>query len=239
MAANQDIQDGYVTVPILYYHHVGFIKDAKDEFRKLSTVNPSNFKDQMRMLKEGDFAVISLHDLVSALMGESNIPERSIILTFDDGYRDYYDYVFPILKEFGFTSINFVILNSLDLDDNLTIPQVREMLESGIFEVGAHTVSHAKLTALSEREVITEVMDSKNALERKLKTKIFFFAYPGGFHNQQVEEIVQQVGYLGAVSTIGGINHGLSEKYRLKRVKVGNWDGDRLRNTLRSLGAAF
>lgn len=235
----QSVENGRLIVPILYYHHVGFVKDSKDEFRQLITVSPSNFKEQMRYLKDAGFEVISLKDLLLGFEGKKKLSEKSVILTFDDGYRDYYDYAFPILLEFNLSSINFIILNSLDMDDNLTIPQVREMLNSGLFEVGAHGVSHAKLTGMALDKMEREVVDSKAALERKLKTNIDFFAYPGGFLNDQVEDAVNKAHYLGSVSTLGGINHTVGERYRLKRVKVGNWDGNGLKSRLESLGFAF
>jgi len=223
-----------VRVPILLYHYVEpYTTDENDFMRRWMTVLPGVFDEQLRLLKEHGYATITLGDLSEALARRQRLPERAVILTFDDGYRDFYTHVFPILKKYQFQATNFIIYNHLGLKNNLTKAQVREMLDSGLVEIGAHTLNHAYLPYVSEERARREIGECKRNLEEEFGVEIYSFAYPGGKFDERVLGLVRKAKYQAAVSTIPTIYHTKSMLFKLGRVKVENWVGEEFLKLLR------
>jgi len=223
-----------VRVPILLYHYVEpYTTDENDFMRRWMTVLPSVFDEQLRLLKEHGYTVITLGDLAEALTRRQKLPEKAVVLTFDDGYRDFYTDAFPILKKYNSKATNFIIHNHLGLRNNLTRVQVREMLDSGLVEIGVHTLNHAYLPYVSEEQAWREVGECKSNLEEEFGVEIYSFAYPGGKFDEKVLGLVRKAGYKVAVSTIPTIYHTKSMLFKLGRVKVGNWVGEDFLKLLR------
>lgn len=215
-----------VTVPILIYHYVSYPTDLSDTVRMGLSVGSENFASQAAYLYTNGYKTITLSDLVDTLKyGRKKLPEKSIILTFDDGYRDFYTNVFPILRKYNFKAVSFVIYNSMGLWGNLTKDQIKEMTDSGLVEIGAHTISHVSLTSISPDKAEKEIVESKTRLEQELGVPVRYFSYPSGFYNEKIEEIVKE-NFKAGVSTRKGKVHTLSTIYTLDRIKVGNWNAE-------------
>lgn len=171
---------------ILMYHS---ITDNKDFF----CVKPSDFERQIKYLRENNFNVISLDKLVWHLEN-NNFPPKTVALTFDDGYEDNFTSAFPILKKYNFPATIFLETAVLGREKTnksgviykmLKWGQIKEMKNSGIFEFGAHTLNHPKLSQLNLMSVEKEIIQSKEILEDMLGKKCVFFAYPFGDFNEQ------------------------------------------------------
>lgn len=204
-------------VRILCYHSVS------DEKKKYTTVPIQNFKDQIRFLSEEGYHTIGLNELIGG-----RLDEKSIVITFDDGYQNNYDNAFPVMKQFRFKGVVFCIAEKIGTEGYLNVGQIREMVEEG-FEFGSHSLSHPELTALRSQEKEREIIGSKQHLEKELGVEIDFFCYPKGLYDEEVIEWVKKAGYYGACSNIPGTNEeGKNGQkinpYLLKRTEISSTD---------------
>ena len=184
-------------IPIVMYHSIGYEKG------NIARVTKENFKEQMKYLKDNGYATLTLNDAYDFFINNKPVPEKSIVLTFDDGYMDNYVEALPILKEFGLKATIFVITDLVDKDPNyMTISQLKEMQSQGI-EIESHTVYHEHLKQLSYEKQVTTLKGSKEFLEKVLNKKIKYVAYPYGEYSQETLKVVQEVGYTLAVTTAG------------------------------------
>ena len=200
-------------VPVIMYHRV--IKDLDTESGKHGTyVTVDQFKDHMEILKKGGYIPITFGDL-SEIPIHQRFEEKYIMLTFDDGYVDNYTYAFPILKEFGFKAIIYLVSNrtynkwDVDLTSEkifkmMDLSMLKEMRDSGLIEFGGHTLSHPRLSELSDSQMKEEIFKDKKETEKKLNIKLNSFAYPYGDLDSRAKKLVNEVGYSYAVSTDSG-----------------------------------
>lgn len=188
-------------VPILMYHSID--ADAPAPTRRLS-VEPDAFSAQMQMLRDFGYTTLPFAQLGALLDAGEPVPERTVVLTFDDGYADLYDTALPILQRHGFTAAVFVTTGWLrdagarsagrPLGRMLSATQVRELAEAGI-EIGGHTHSHPELDQLSASSLGDELQASKDLLEQVAGRPVSTFAYPFGYSSHQVRAAVAANGY--------------------------------------------
>ncbi len=196
---------------ILCYHRVS------DEVDNYITVSTKKFREQMGYLAKEGYKTISLQELI-----EGKCDEQSIVITFDDGYRDNYEQAFPTMNEYGFAGTIFCIANEMGKDDYLTLKHIREMRKSN-FEFGSHTLSHPKLTQLSANQKWDEIIGSKKALEELFEHEVKYFCYPFGYQDQETRDLVKQAGYSAACSNAPGTNDKI-DIYRLRRTEIAAHD---------------
>jgi peptidoglycan/xylan/chitin deacetylase (PgdA/CDA1 family) len=198
-------------------------------------VPPSDFAAQLAYLAEHGYRTIGLEEVAGYLAGERRDPPppRSVVLTFDDGYRDNYEAAYPLLKKHGFRATIFMVSGFVDRPGYLTWAQLREMAASGI-TIGGHTLSHPDLTRLKPVDVMREVAESKAILEHGIGRPVHFFAYPSGRYNQQVVEALKAAGYQGAVTVNHSLRHDLTDRFTLGRVRVSG--GQRVASVMASAG---
>jgi len=151
-----------------------------------------------------------------------------VVLTFDDGYRDFYTDVFPILSFYKIKATVFIVSEFLNHSNNLTDAQVKELVESGLVEVGGHTYNHASLTGLTSEQAAKEIYNDKRNLEDKFGVKVSSFAYPYGVFDQQTIDLVKQAGYDQAVSVVRGSEQSWENKFYLYRIRPGGATGEYL-----------
>jgi len=213
---------------VLMYHRVSD-QHAGDRM----CVPVARFADQMQHLKERGFRSVSLAQVVEWLGGGAALHERSIAITFDDGYADNFLRAVPAMAQHGFTGAFFIPTGFTEgkkrpatdhADDQpMTWAQLRELLGSG-HEIGAHSITHRKLTLISPVELLQEVRGSKEALEQHLPVRIDFFCYPAGAYNADVKRAVQAAGYHGAVTVAPGANRPGTDPFELLRTEVSAFD---------------
>lgn len=211
-------------VPILLYHFVENVADENDTLRRAMAVTPFLFGEQLKALKKEGYRSVGFSNLARAYRGEESLPEKAVIITFDDGHRDLHDNALPLLVKYDFKATIFVITGRLDREDFLLEGQLREMVKSGYIEVGSHTVSHEYLGVI-DKWAREEVFRSKEFLEDNLAVKVEAFSYPGGSRNVRVESLVKEAGYRAAVGTTAGLATEKSNPYELPRLRVGNLSG--------------
>ncbi len=208
---------GILSAPILMYHN---IRDSK--LIDYYSVSPRIFKRQMQWLKDNGYRTVSYRQFMETLTGYSNLPGKSVVISFDDGYRNQYDSAFPILKEYGFTAIFFPYTRDIDKKNFFTWDMIAEMKAAGM-EIGSHSVNHKRLTKLTREQIMYEAAESKRILENQLGDSVDFFAYPYGLYNLDTVEAVKLAGYMSA-ATVRPFNY--SDKkdglYFVPRVRVEN-----------------
>lgn len=226
---------------VLSYHRMGspFVRSiVRGQY-----VLPSLFRRQLDLLSSMGYKPVTLAEMLAH-------PERAgqFNITFDDGYKSVGDLGYPILLERRVPATVFVVTgavgktNEWDVrigdrtEEMLSLAQIREMSANGI-EMGAHTISHAHLPALSDRDLKAEVQDSKKALEDMLGKPVTGFCYPYGEWDARVRDAAVNAGYEYAVSTLRGTVNARTDNFSVPRVNI-RWNtfGGRLR---RKIGNAY
>jgi peptidoglycan/xylan/chitin deacetylase (PgdA/CDA1 family) len=189
----------------------------------------------MGYLSAHAYRVIALDKLYHSLVSGEALPARSVVLTFDDGFADNYTQAYPILQKFGFPATIFLTVGFIGTAElpvlsgvhrsmrPLTWQQVCDMGQHGI-SFGSHTLTHASLPQLGERELRHEVYGSRRLLEEKLGHGVQFFCYPRGELTASVKVVVQGAGYEGACSTYPGPVRAESDLFALPRTYIGRDD---------------
>lgn len=217
-----------VRVPILLYHYVEHIKDPKDTIRRSLTILPETFEAQIVTLIKDGYTFLTVSDVVSAMRGHAKLPPKPIVLTFDDGHWDLATDVLPILKKYHVQATAYIISGFIGKSDFLSEVQLREVINSGLVEIGSHTVHHLQMAGLSVPELDNESRISKQQLEHAYKLHIVSFAYPSGSFNQAAIDAVKLSGYQSAVSTIPGVMQSEANLYFLSRIRPGAKTGGEL-----------
>lgn len=211
-----------VRVPILTYHYIGENPNPNDKARYALSVTPTNFEAQMKYLSDNGYHTISLDTLAASLLSGSFLPLKPVILTFDDGYIDFYLNAYPILSKYGLSATEFVITGRVGTSGYLSWGQIDEMKRSGRIIFGSHSVNHVALASLAYDKLIFELTESKKELESRLGYPVNFLAYPYGSFNNTVIGATQKAGYVGAVSTVAGVYQSKGNLYYLSRIREGN-----------------
>ncbi|MDD5565890.1 MAG: polysaccharide deacetylase family protein [Candidatus Omnitrophica bacterium] len=206
-------------VPILMYHSVSPFATKENRL----SVSHASFERQMRFLKDRHYNVVSLTSLAEMIKHKQRIPRRTVVLTFDDGYRDNFTYAFPVLKKYNLPATMFVIINEIGRSqgDRLTWDQIHQMKRSGIITFGSHALGPEPLVNIAHpAELKNEIFDSKRALEEKLKTPVEAFSYPEGRFNPAIRQLVKDAGYTVAVATSPGKGYPDDDVWALKRLRI-------------------
>jgi peptidoglycan/xylan/chitin deacetylase (PgdA/CDA1 family) len=210
---------GAIKVPILTYHYVRTNPNRNDRMGFALSVTPADFAAQMDWLARNNFHTITTEDLYAYLNGTRGLPSRPVILTFDDGYADFYTTALPILRSHDFRAVAYVVSSFVGQPGYMTAAQVREADQSGI-EIGSHTVTHADLARMSVGAVRQQLLGSKEFLERLLGHSVVSFCYPSGRVNSMVAIEVANAGYHDATTTRFGFWHTLADRYIWTRLRV-------------------
>lgn len=210
-----------VSVPVLMYHYVRIVENPEQDQLGVSlSVTPENFEKQMAYLYENGFSTITPDTLWAAINKQTTLPTKPILLTFDDGYSDFYDQAWPVLNKYNLKSTVFVVTGFLDDDQKryLTWAQVKELDQTGLITIGSHTINH--INTAESPNAQREITLSKKQLETYLGHSINSFAYPGGTFNIKAAQLVGSAGFNLAFTTVEGRRHGLDQRLTLPRVRI-------------------
>ncbi len=213
-------------LPILTYHYVEPWPAEASPLRQGLTVKPEEFAAQMAYLAEHGYTTISLYDLVDALATGRALPDRAVILTFDDGYTGLFDYAVPVMQGFNQTGTVFVITEFVDQarPEYLSWPELRFMSSLG-WSVEPHTKTHLGLEGMSYQRQLYEMLGSIETVEANIGARPRFFNYPSGSYDQTTLDLAPQLGLWGGVTTRGGWYHRYDDRYTMTRLRVtGNTD---------------
>lgn len=208
-------------VPILMYHYVSEPPAGADRIRLDLTVTPENFRAQLQYLSDAGYHTITLSDLYLHLTQGLPLPEKPVILTFDDGYRDAYEVVFPLLLEYGFTGTFFVLATPAHFEapGYLTWAQMKEMADGGM-DIQAHGRDHVDLRGRSYEYLVYQILGIQEAIYYHTGRLPRFFCYPSGRYDEQVIAVLKSAGYWGAVTTEMGYDHSLDKIFTMPRVRI-------------------
>lgn len=213
--------NGIQTVPILCYHRFG------DKHGKMS-VSTKKFRQQMQLLKDNDYRVISLKDAVNFLYNKKSIPKRSVVITIDDGYRSNYTEAFPIFQEFNFPATIFLYSDFLGAPDALTRNQIRTMYNSGLIEFQPHSKSHPNMAIQQptqsrheyQKKIDQEISEPSRRISEIINNDIFSFAYPFGDTNELVINKLKNRRFSVAATVQPGTNTAFSMPFMLRRTMI-------------------
>lgn len=229
-------------IPILMYHSIS--SEAGPRFRP-STVLPETFEKHLSYLEQSQYSSLTVTQWVQAMsQGRAGLPCRPVILTFDDGYADFYMHALPALLRHGFRATLYIVTAFVGGTSQwvehmgegvrplLTWTQLTEINASGI-ECGAHTHTHRPLDMLSASTARGEIVRSKELLEEHLGQRILSFAYPYGYYSTRVKRIVQTAGFASACAVKLSMSSLHDDPYALARLAIPpHTDVDDLANAL-------
>jgi peptidoglycan/xylan/chitin deacetylase (PgdA/CDA1 family) len=225
-----------VGIPILMYHSISDGSEPRRNAYFHTRTSPRVFWEHLSLLAREGYKTIGLGEAVRKLKQGAGGDEKLVVLTFDDGFADFYTEAFPALNTFGYTATMF--LPTAYIGDSprefngttcLTWNQVRELHGTGI-EFGSHTVTHPQLTTLPASDIEREVLSSKREIEDRLGAPAVSFSYPYRFpetnraFRQTFRETLRRAGYESGVSTIIGTADSASDPLFLERVPVNSGD---------------
>ena len=219
-------------VPALLYHQL-IPRDAPHLVELTNQHRPyvvydTAFAEQMAYLDQEGYTAISLDNFLAYQEGQTLLPEKPIILTFDDGFASNYHYAFPILKKYGMRATIFAtpdrgcenFKKHAATDSPLTNSQMREMSENGI-SIQSHGMTHRYLTELESDVVQWELIESKKVLETILEKPVEYLAIPSGAYNRAVRRLAKEAGYKAVFCMLKGSNNKKSNRYALRRLVIG------------------
>lgn len=185
-------------VPVFQYHYVG---PSHDRARQALSVSVAEFEREIKYLADQGFEPVPLGYFPYALAGAKGpAGGRPVLLTFDDGYIDFYMNVFPILKKYNFHAVSFIPTGKIGDGYYMNWQQIKEIGATGLVDFEAHSVGHLDLTKLSRERLDYELSQGKKVLEEKTGHPVFYLAYPYGVSSSLVVEEARRLGYVGAFS---------------------------------------
>jgi peptidoglycan/xylan/chitin deacetylase (PgdA/CDA1 family) len=226
-------------IPILMYHSIADEDESHVHPYFRTATHPRIFSGQMDHLATAGYSTLSVRDAVRQLQTGADVG-KCVVITFDDGYKNFYTNAFPALSKHGFTADMY--LPTAHIGDAaipfkgkecLTWNEVRELEKHGI-SFGSHTVSHPKLYGMSRTAICEELTASKQTMEQKLGHEVESFAYPYAFpesdepFKDQMRELMIESGYGNGVCTTLGCAAPGDDIFFLKRLPVNSCDDDQL-----------
>jgi peptidoglycan/xylan/chitin deacetylase (PgdA/CDA1 family) len=214
-------------LPILMYHSIGPLREGFDAFL---TISPEMFERHLRWLTRHGYTPIHLAEWIGYCRDGRPIPEKPVVLTFDDGYRDTAEFGFPLLKKYGFKGTLFLVTDHIGGSNIWDLPlgvseqplmaaeEVRHWAANGI-EIGSHSRSHPDLRSSTSEVIAMELKQSRACLERLLGTPVTTFAYPYGYLDHRAPEAARSV-YDAALTCDLGINLLSTDPMLLRRATV-------------------
>lgn len=227
-------------LPVLMYHSVSDQSEANVSPYYRTATHPKVFAGHMALLRAEGWEVVSLKAGLQMLGSENSDRRRIVVLTFDDGFRDFHTAAFPILRQHGFGATVFLPTAFIGKEpvrfkahECLTWDEVRELQQAGI-EFGSHTVNHPELVHLAWEEVEKEVRDSKNEIEQHLGVRVTSFSYPYAFPRanrdfaSRLGRLLWETGYECCVTTDIGRAHGNTDRFAIPRLPANGSDDQAL-----------
>ena len=183
------------------FHYIEDVpKNTKDKLRYNLSFSPQKFEELLKYLDENKIETITFEDLKEIFEWKKKMPEKAVILGFDDWHLDHYTEAFPLLKKYNKKWVFFIISSFPWNDQNyMNWEQIIEMSQNWQ-EIWSHTVSHPNLTTLNEQELKKELFESKKQIEEKIKKSVISIAYPIGKFNNNVLKHTKEI-YIFARTT--------------------------------------
>jgi peptidoglycan/xylan/chitin deacetylase (PgdA/CDA1 family) len=228
------------SIPVLMYHSISDEDESGVHAYFRTTTSPAMFEAQLGLLHQLGYQTCSPMQARSLLQDPCRPARQNVVITFDDGYRDFYQRAFPALSRFGFTAT--VYLPTAFIADGrsyfkgrecLSWAEVRELQNHGI-TFGSHTVNHPQLHTLDRDTISREISGSKNTIEEKTGRLADSFAYPYAFpqtdapFKSMLRTLLGEAGYSNGVCTAVGRATPKSDPYFMERIPMNSLDDEAL-----------
>ncbi len=210
-----------VDVPILMYHYISAPPSPNDRIRVGLSVPPDRFDAQMKLLAENGFHTIRLFDLYETLANGRALPDKPVIITFDDGYIDNYENAFPILQKYGMTATFFVLAGRADAGDPayMSWDMITAISDAGM-DVQLHSKAHVDLRNRSFEYLVFQIIGGRQSIEGHTGKPVIFMAYPSGKYDDAVLRFLKGNNYWAALTTAYGRSHALKDALTWTRVRI-------------------
>lgn len=200
------------SVPIFMYHFVS--EDPGENPYPENVVRPTDLEKGLNYLKENGYETINVTDLAHL-----QIYTKPVILTFDDGFLDFYTNAFPLFKKYNMKASLYIVNNFTTVGGYCNIDQIKEMQDSGLIDIQSHTVSHRKLATLTLDEIKTELIDSKKYIKENIAKDSTVICYPYGSYDKRVLEIATE-NYTYGLAMDGGVYYTKTHKNLLEIPRI-------------------
>jgi len=208
-----------VKLPVLCYHKVG-VPPAGPVLSDL-WVSAENFGEQVKWLADNGFTTLHFRDLFRIHRGEAEMPEKPVLITFDDGYKNNCTAAYPVLKALGAKGNIFLVYNTIGKENvwhnpasearipMATLEELKAVRDGGVFDFGAHTMNHPHLCSLDFETAVKEINDSKKNLEKAFGYEFCAFAYPygDGAYDSGMRSAVMKAGFTFDFSFRHGVSY--------------------------------
>jgi peptidoglycan/xylan/chitin deacetylase (PgdA/CDA1 family) len=218
-------------LPILMYHHI-----EPDTVPIMPyAVHAGQFAAHLDVIKRAGFQTLNFRELFAAMEGRISIPPKSVIITFDDGYKSFREFAMPALMTRGMTATVFVAAGEIGGENRWDISkgyprralmneqEIRETLAAGM-EIGSHGWAHRDLTACSDADQEEEVVRSRDELQKRFGIPIETFCYCYGRYEQRHFGLLKQAGYRGGVAVFCSTSKVTQQPFALWRIYVHGGD---------------
>lgn len=217
---------GYQTVPVLSYHRISKTRTSSMELPE------KKFYEQMKYLKDEGYRVITLDQLMDFVDFKGDIPDKSVVITFDDGWKSMLTRAYPILRDFGFPATLFVYTDFVGTKSGLSWDDIKTLSKNGI-DIQCHSKTHRYLSRPKKGEIFRDYFDDigkelkepRDLLRKKINRRCEYMAYPYGETNDLVVTTLQKLGYKGAFTVKRGGNPFFTGRYEINRSMIyGNFE---------------
>jgi peptidoglycan/xylan/chitin deacetylase (PgdA/CDA1 family) len=205
---------------ILFYHGILSKKDDLSKYSpedKVYLLKEEEFAKQLEYLHSSGWSTISVSQLLESSKNKSSLPEKSLIISFDDGNQTDYTIAFPLLNKFDYKAIFFLTSDFIEKPGHLSKSQILRMSQEGM-KFGSHGKTHKFLSTLDENELKLELQESKKVLEEITGKKIDLLSLPGGYYSSKVKRMAKELGYKGICTSKFGLNENNTDPFELKRI---------------------
>lgn len=215
------------------YHQVGRFRSPRAH--RATFCELGRFRAQMAFLRYAGYRVISLAECLAGLFEGARLARRSVVITFDDGYQNFAEHAFPVLRRYGYPATVFLVAGLLGqraqwlLDDGrdgpplMSAATVRELAGADI-SFGSHSLSHPRLSRLTPERQREEIVASKARLEDQLGFAVADFCYPYGDYDRHARDLAEAAGYRSALTCVRGAANGAANRFEIPRKAVSYGD---------------
>ena len=193
---------------ILQYHHVA------EDTPPSTTISPDDFQSHMEYLRDNGFSVLALDEMIEKLRLHTEIPDKAVAITFDDGYLSIYEEAFPRLQQFGYPFTVFISTQPIDANQAnfMTWSQIREMSDAGVL-IANHMVDHPNMLSRQEGEnevdwlerMRNELLSAETRIEENTGQSLKYLAYPYGEFDPKIKDLLSEEGFTGIAQNSGAM----------------------------------
>lgn len=199
-------------IPFLMYHN---ILPEGDPY----TITKEMFREQMALLGELDYSCIAVNDFAERVQNSSKQANKTVCLTFDDGYSNNFKYCLPELEKYNFNATFYITTSLINSELGFTEDQIRTLSDKGM-EIGSHTVNHVFLSNLSDDKLYYELEESRRQLEKIIQKPVISLSLPGGRGNKRIIGATKEAGYKALCTSVYHTNNSDSNLFSLGRVPI-------------------